>query len=182
MKACLDACVLFPTVLRELLLGVAEKGVFSPVWSDRILGEWRHAAARRLGADAGVEAENASFWLRQNWPCASVTVPPELTDTLWLPDMADVHVLAAAILGEAEVIVTFNLRDFPPNILAEHKISRAGPDEFLMGIAQAQPEIMGAVAKAVLDRANVMSGDQFDMRRLLKKARLPRLAKALTKD
>ncbi|NPB27307.1 PIN domain-containing protein, partial [Shigella sonnei] len=51
MKAVLDACVLYPTVLREILIGVADAGLYTPVWSPRILAEWRHAAAR-LGADA----------------------------------------------------------------------------------------------------------------------------------
>ena len=50
MKAVLDACVLYPTVLREILIGVADAGLYTPVWSPRILAEWRHAAAR-LGAD-----------------------------------------------------------------------------------------------------------------------------------
>ncbi|HRO14243.1 MAG TPA: PIN domain-containing protein [Paracoccus sp. (in: a-proteobacteria)] len=50
MKAVLDACVLYPTVLREILIGAAEAGLFQPVWSARILAEWRHAAAR-LGGD-----------------------------------------------------------------------------------------------------------------------------------
>jgi hypothetical protein len=51
VKAVLDACVLVPPVLRECLLAVAAAGLYPPLWSDRILGEWLHAAARhgRLG-------------------------------------------------------------------------------------------------------------------------------------
>ncbi|MEM8879755.1 MAG: PIN domain-containing protein, partial [Pseudomonadota bacterium] len=46
MIACLDACVLYPTVLREVLLGVAEAGLYRPVWSARIVEEWARAAAK----------------------------------------------------------------------------------------------------------------------------------------
>ncbi|MEM6276609.1 MAG: PIN domain-containing protein, partial [Pseudomonadota bacterium] len=46
MKILLDACVLYPTVQREILLKTARAGVFTPLWSDRILEEWRRAAAR----------------------------------------------------------------------------------------------------------------------------------------
>ena len=46
MKAVLDACVLYPTVLREILIGVADAGLYQPLWSARILDEWRHAAVR----------------------------------------------------------------------------------------------------------------------------------------
>ena len=56
MKAVLDACVLYPTVLREILILAAEAGLYEPVWSDRILAEWRHAAARLgQGEVAGAE-------------------------------------------------------------------------------------------------------------------------------
>ena len=55
MKAVLDACVLYPTVLREILIGGAEAGLFTPVWSPRILAEWQHAAAR-LGPDQAAVA------------------------------------------------------------------------------------------------------------------------------
>ena len=56
MKAVLDACVLFPTVLREILLGVAAKGLYEPLWSDRILREWVLATVK-LGPLAPLQAE-----------------------------------------------------------------------------------------------------------------------------
>ena len=98
---------------------------------------------------------------------------------LWLPDPNDIHVLAAAIAGSADVIITQNAKDFPRNILAEEGVSRADPDGFLFGIWQAQPEAVQVVASRVLQTARDLSGDDWTMRRLLKKARLPRLAKAL---
>ena len=46
MKALLDACVLYPTVLREILTGVAGQGLYTPLWSDRILEEWARATRK----------------------------------------------------------------------------------------------------------------------------------------
>jgi hypothetical protein len=98
---------------------------------------------------------------------------------LWLPDPADIHVLAAAVAGHADGIVTMNAKDFPRNILAEEGLTRADPDTLLLGFFEAQPEVMRATADAVLEEARRLSGDDWTMRSLMKKARLPRLGKAL---
>ena len=62
MKAVLDACVLFPTVLREILLGVAGKGLYEPLWSDRILREIELPLIEiALDATAGNQAKCADL-------------------------------------------------------------------------------------------------------------------------
>lgn len=178
MKVVLDANVLYPTVMREVLLGVAGQGLFTPLWSDRLLEEWARAAARR-GAEEEAQARGEIALTRAAWPGAVQTWPASLETRLWLPDANDTHVLAAAIAGHADVIVTVNAKDFPRNILAEEGLSRADPDAFLLGLWQAQPEPVDGVCAAVLDRARQLSGAPWDMRALLKKARLPRLGKAV---
>lgn len=179
MKVLLDTCVLYPTVMREVLLGVAAQGAFTPLWSDRILEEWARAA-RKIGPEGEAQARHEIAMLAIHWPNAPVSWPPSLEDRLWLPDPADTHVLAAAIAGSADVILTLNARDFPRNTLAEEGVSRADPDAFLMGIWKAQPELVAQVGEAVLTEARRLSGDPWQIRALLKKARLPRLAKALS--
>ena len=42
----IDACVLYPTVMREVVMGAAKAGLFRPVWSERILEEWARAAIK----------------------------------------------------------------------------------------------------------------------------------------
>jgi len=54
------------------------------------------------------------------------------------------------------------------------------PDAYLRGLWAAQPELVSGVASRVLAKAQELSGQDWDMRGLLKKARLPRLAKALS--
>jgi len=178
MKVLLDTCVIYPTVMRQVLLGVAARGVFTPLWSKRIIGEWLRAA-EKLGPDGVAQARSEAAMLAVRWPEAEVGYPPSLEARLWLPDRADIHVLAAAIAGSADVIVTLNKKDFPRNILAEEGISRADPDSFLHGIWQAQPDLVQEVADAVVSDAIRLSGKEWQMRPLLKKARLPRLAKAV---
>lgn len=63
MKILIDACVLYPTVMREIVLGVAEAGIFTPRWSARILEEWARAAAR-LGGGQDVVARGEIALLR----------------------------------------------------------------------------------------------------------------------
>jgi predicted nucleic acid-binding protein len=178
VKVLLDTCVIYPTVMREMLLGVAAQGAFTPLWSARIIEEWARAA-RKLGPAGEAQARGEAAILRTRWPRAEVAVPEALERRLWLPDPADRHVLAAAVAGSAEVIVTLNARDFPRNILAEEGLARSDPDGFLSGIRAAQPDLVAAVAGSVRAEAERISGAPWAMRALLKKAHLPRLGKAL---
>lgn len=178
MKVCLDTCVLYPTVMREVLLGVAAQGLFEPVWSERILGEWSRAAAK-LGLAGQVQADAEIAMVTAHWPQSKVIPPAGLLDRLWLPDANDVHVLAAAIAGHADVIVTVNAKDFPRNVLAEEGLSRADPDGFLVGLYASAPDAVTQAVAQVHSEANRLSGQEWDIRRLMKKARLPRLGKAL---
>lgn len=179
MKLLLDTCVIYPTVMREMLLGVAAAGVFEPYWSVRIIEEWQRAAVK-LGPDGVAQAEAEAAMLRARWPKAEIAASLGLEARLWLPDPADVHVLAVAISGSTDGIITLNKKDFPQNILSEEGLSRFEPDGFLHGVWSAQPELVQGVADGVLQTANRISGDKWTMRSLMKKARLPRLGKALS--
>lgn len=164
--------------MREMLLGVAKAGAFEPLWSARILEEWARAA-RKIGPTGETQARGEAALMRANWPKAEVTWKPSLEDRLYLPDVADEHVLAAAISGSADAIVTLNAKDFPRGILAEEGLKRIDPDGLLRTLWEAQPKLVETVAEAVRREAERLSGEDWEMRRLLKKARLPRLAKAL---
>jgi len=65
---------------------------------------------------------------------------------LSLPDENDRHVLAAAIEGEAQVIVTMNLKDFPDEVLQRYEIEAQHPDEFILHLIDLAPD-------AVMDAA-----------------------------
>ncbi|WP_439109344.1 RSP_2648 family PIN domain-containing protein [Lentibacter sp.] len=179
MKLLLDTCVLYPTVMREMLLGVADSGAFEPLWSAEIEGEWAHTAEKHQ-AGARVFAEGEIAMLNARWPNGRVRYGEGLKARLWLPDAGDIHVLAAAVAGSADAIITLNKKDFPAQILAEEGLSLMDPDAYLRGVFAADPERVSAVAARVLRVACELSGEAWTMRTLFKKARLPRLAKALS--
>ena len=178
MKVMIDACVLYPTLLRELVIGWAAAGGFTPLWSERILEEWRRAAARNGPQDAGIAGLEIEG-LKAMFPGASVAVSPATQAALSLPDPDDSHVLAAAIDAEADELMTLNVRDFPTNALAAYGIIRRHPDEFLLEALHADPQRMGALVDAAMARAQSFGIDTSDRRKLLKRAKLPRFAKAL---
>ncbi len=178
MRAVLDACVLYPTVLREILIGVARTGLYQPLWSARILEEWARAAARS-GPVAEAEARGAAALLGGAFPRAAVPAQPGIEARLMLPDPADVHVLAAAIGGSADAIITFNRADFPQGVLAGEGVTRRDPDGFLWELWSHHPDTVAAAVEAVRAEAERLSGQPQPVRALLKRARLPRLGKAL---
>lgn len=178
MKVLLDACVLYPTVMREILLGAAAEGLFRPLWSERLLEEWARAAAR-LGPEGEAVARAEVAAVQAAFPQAMVRGFEGLERRLRLPDPDDVHVLAAAVAGSADAIVTMNAKDFPRGLLAEEGLRRLDPDQFLTGLAEEAPEAMARVVARSVAEAVRLSGEPWTARTLLKKARLHRLGKAV---
>ena len=175
----IDTCVLYPTVMREMVLGAARTGLFEPIWSERILEEWARAAIK-LGPEGEAQARAEIAMLQASWPKAMRPAAPHVAQRLWLPDTDDVHVLAVAVDASADMLMTLNAKDFPRGTLAEEGISRVDPDSYLMQLWMETPKDIEAAAQDVLETAQRLSGQEWDMRGLLKKARLPRLAKALS--
>jgi predicted nucleic acid-binding protein len=178
MKVLIDACVLYPTVMREVVLAVAAQGLFQPLWSARILEEWARAA-RKLGPVGEAQARGEVAVVRANWPRAEVPPSPGIEARLYLPDADDVHVLAAAIAGNADILLTLNAPDFPGHTLAEEGLTRRDPDGFLWQLWSEQPDPVADAVARVHAEAERLSGAPLGLRALLKKARLPRLGKAL---
>jgi hypothetical protein len=77
------------------------------------------------------------------------------------------------------VIVTQNRADFPRGLLAEEGVERTDADAFLWRLWSDDPDAVARVVEGVRAEAERLSGEAWPVRRLLKKARLPRLAKAL---
>jgi len=101
MRVLLDTCVLYPSILRSILLGAAQKGLFEPIWSEKIIEEWRHAAQRNHDE---AEATIVIALLRVNWPKSQVEIGPE-NKNLFLPDENDIHVLQAVQIMVVLVLV-----------------------------------------------------------------------------
>lgn len=175
MRAVLDANVLYPTILREILADLAMAGLFVPLWSARILEEWRRAAAR-LGSDQDSVAGAEIALLRAQFPAAEVS--GAVVVTLHLPDPADLHIVETALAGHAGLIVTANLRDFPQHAMAGLGLRAIHPDAFLLDLHADAPETVAAATEAARIKAEIMGGS-MSLHDMLKRSRLPRLAKRL---
>ncbi len=145
-----DACVLYPAPLRDLLLRIATAGLVRARWTDRVLDEcFRNILENR--PDLNEQTLSRTRALMNNAvPDCLVTGYETLIDGLTLPDPDDRHVLAAGIRTGAQMIVTFNLKDFPAEDLAEYGIEAKHPDEFILDQIGLAP---GAILKVVIAQA-----------------------------
>lgn len=134
--AVLDACVLHPIGLADTLLWVAHVEVYQPLWSRDILEELRRSVLERL-PEANIDARIAD--MVEAFPEAEVAGYEALVDGL-ANDPKDRHVLAAAIVGKAQVIVTTNLRHFPAETCQPYGVEAQHPDEFLTNALHIDPD------------------------------------------
>ena len=126
----LDANVLFPFRVRDVLLTFAQEGLFRARFTDEIIGEWtRNLIRQKPHLEASVLAQVAA--LRFAFDDCFVTGHKPLIAGLTLPDKNDRHVLAAAIRCSAQIIVTENRKDFPAGVLGQYDIEALGADDML---------------------------------------------------
>lgn len=128
-RALLDTCVLFKPLLCDALLCIAEEGLFQPLWSQDILDELQRNMLRHGVAKSGVDHRIGQ--MVEHFPAAMVTGHQTLVVAM-TNDPKDRHVLAAAVRGRAELIVTENARDFPPTSTKPYDIEVNSQDAFLL--------------------------------------------------
>ncbi|CDG18026.1 PIN domain-containing protein [Xenorhabdus doucetiae] len=130
----LDACVLYPARLRDLLMHLGLCGLYQPKWTVDIHEEWkRNLLINR--SDLTVEQLNrVQMLMDRALPDANVIGYDLLIPSINLIDKNDRHVLAAAIQANAEIIVTYNLKDFPADYLSTFGIEAFHPDDFVSDI------------------------------------------------
>lgn len=130
--AVLDACVLHPAFVRGALLWLAAERLFRPLWSAEILDEWQASLLRKFPELTGDKLAASRTLMEVEFEDAMVSGYQPLIPALTLPDTNDRHVLAAAIIGGADAIVTANLRDFPNEVVGAFDIEVIHPDDFLV--------------------------------------------------
>jgi predicted nucleic acid-binding protein len=174
----LDACVLHPFRMRDVLLRFCHAGLFRAHWTDEIIAEWT-ASVLAKHPDAAASLESQQRALRAHFEDAWVTGYEPLVLGLTLPDPDDRHVLAAAIRCGAQHIITDNRKDFPSDVLEEFDVEAISADEFLMRTFELYPDPALAVLKAL--RAALVKppfGPSEFIMDLTRKG-MPRLASAL---
>jgi predicted nucleic acid-binding protein len=141
--AVLDACVLHPAPLRDLLLRLAMTELYRARWSEAIHDEWMRSILQRRPDLTLGRLERTRRLMDASVPDSLVALAdrhqPQRSMSRGLPDPDDEHVLAAAVHGGAEVIVTYNLDDFPAAVLQPHGVTAEHPDTFLCGLLRLSP-------------------------------------------
>jgi hypothetical protein len=139
VRAFLDASVLYPASLRNLLMRLTLNGLFQARWSAPVHEEWIRSVLRDrpdLPRERLLQVRDA---MDEHAESCLVTGFESLIGGLDLPDPNDRHVLAAAIVGQADVIVTHNLRHFPPACLGRFGIEAQHPDKFVRRLLDLWP-------------------------------------------
>ena len=122
-----DACVLYPAPVRDLLLEVAHADLVGARWTSKIEEEWVSNLLKQRNDIPPPVLERTVELMRQAVPDALVRHYEPFIPSLELPDPDDRHVLAAAIKCGAQVIVTFNIKDFPRQELDKYDIEAERP-------------------------------------------------------
>lgn len=136
----LDACVLYPAPLRDLLMHLALADLFQAKWSDDIHNEWiRNVLANRPDLTLAQLTRTRKLMDQHVRDCL-VHGYKKLISKLSLPDENDRHILAAAIHSNAEMILTYNLKDFPSKILKPYGIKAEHPDILLYDLLRQVPD------------------------------------------
>ena len=143
--ALLDACVLYPMAMADALMSLATAGLFAAKWTTRIEAEWiRSLEENRPDLQGRLDYRREQ--MREAVPDWEVDEQARTICArgLELPDPDDVHVLASALAGHADCIVTANLKDFPAEVVAQLGIEVIHPDQFI--VAQWDLDQLVAVA------------------------------------
>jgi len=147
VTAVYDANVLYSAPLRDLLLRLAQAGLVRARWPERIHDEWvRNVLANNPALSPARLARNRALMNDAVRDCLVIGYEQRI-EALSLPDPSDRHVLAAAIQAKADVIVTFNLKDFPLATLAAYRLAAVHPDDFVATLFDAGPGPVCAVVK-----------------------------------
>jgi len=112
LTAVYDANILYPAPLRDLFTRLAQAGLVRARWTETIHDEWTRNVLEDKPRTSAERIARTRTLMNDAVPDGIVSGYEDLIDSLTLPDPDDRHVLAAAIRGGAEVIVTFNLEDF----------------------------------------------------------------------
>lgn len=153
LVALLDANVLWPFVLRDTLVRADIARLYEAIWTRAILDEVARTLKRQRPDLDPARIDRTCALLIEHFPHALVEDYQDLIPAM-RNDEGDRHVLAAAVKGRANVLVTVNRRHFPAYACEPHGIDVQTPDQFLCFLWHVDPEQMSAV---LLDQAAGLS-------------------------
>ena len=156
-SALLDTSVLWPSLQRDFLLSMAAEGLYRPLWSEAVLEELLRHERLKLqrravyGSDAEAAAGRLVRQMRAAFDDACVEGWEALVGSYGLPDPDDEHVVAAAVVGQAGVIVTENQRHFPA-ARVPRQIDVVNARDFAADTASVDPDRAALALSAISQR------------------------------
>jgi len=171
--ALLDTSVLWPSLQRDFLLSMAAEGLYRPVWSQAVLDELvRGETSKRVRRGANpTAAQDAAAWLFQQMQLAfddaCVTGWEPLEGTYGLPDPDDEHLVAAAVVGGAGVIVSDNIKDLPVQLLPPG-LAVVSAARFAADTVSVAPEVALRAVRAISERYSTPPRSVVDLFDLLR--------------
>jgi len=134
-----DANVLIPHEIRDILMISAATRQHAVYWSKDIFDEWtRNAVRKKLSTEENVLRFQQI--MNEMFPDALISRSryERLIDSM-TNDLKDRHVLAAAVVAEADVLVTVDVNDFPKDSVEPYNIEVQTPDQFVRHQAALNP-------------------------------------------
>ncbi len=150
-RALIDTSVLYAVTLCDLVLRLAETGLFTAIWSEDIIGELHRNLELRIGTERAtrrIEAMLGSGVLVEIEQAQYSALVSSMTN-----HPGDRHILAAAVAAKASIILTLNRRHFPDEAAQSLGIKIQVPDEFLLEFLNSEP---GILADVIRSQANAM--------------------------
>ncbi len=152
-RVVLDACVLANFGLCDFFLTLAETPrLFQPVWNLEILNEVQRTQTGKLGWPEGLSGSWRAA-VESAFPEAMVSVQESLVAACTNHEK-DRHVLATAIRGHAELIVTNNLKHFPAEALKPWDVCTCHPADYLITLYSLNAGVVVARLEEIARKRN----------------------------
>ncbi|MDX1628027.1 MAG: PIN domain-containing protein [Fulvivirga sp.] len=169
--AVIDANVLYPIVIRDYLFWLAHHSLFTPKWSKSLMEEFIAIFESKGNLDPKKVMQQVKR-MNNAFPDALVTNYEEIMKSIELKDKKDIHVLAAGIKCNANVIITNNLADFPGDYLNEFSLNAKSPDDFMADLIDLDPSTSIEAYRNMILCKNNPPLDEIEYLDILKKNNL----------
>lgn len=143
----LDANILYSASLRDIFIRLGRIGLYQAKWTEQIHQEWMDALLRERPTLTSEKLEVLRQLIDKAIPDCKISNYRQIIPDLDLPDPDDRHVLAAAISGNCQIIITQNIKDFPQTVLNQYDIEAIHPDDFLVELLDTYPGQVYSVIK-----------------------------------
>ena len=158
---------------------LASSDLYRAHWTSDIHDEWIRNLLKNRDDLTIVQLTRTRELMDAGVPDCLVKDYHNLIPTLELPDPDDRHVLAAAIVAKANVIVTCNLRDFPDKNLAKYNIKAQHPDKFIAHLIDLKPFRVCAAVALIRKRLKNPPRSALEYIDKIEQQQLPQTAAAL---